>query len=158
VAPTPPHLQRSCAFALQHLVTATIIEVYAFIVKTAISAISSATATQTSGVNNALQAALQLAKRAANQARTNAQALETQASNAQSTASDGQNYAQSLTTEANQAQLNVDFTQQNLTAVETASQLDSGIATAVNNVVTPNPIQATTSTAPPNLPVVNAQG
>jgi hypothetical protein len=128
-------------------------------VKPAMSAISSFPATQPVSSGGSQQAALQQAKRVANQAEAAAQTLEAQAANAQSTASSAQNYAQSLTIQAGEAQLNVGWTQQNLAAVETAGQLNTQLSSIINNVVDVKQSKQPPTTAPlPALPVINTQG
>ena len=126
------------------------------------SGIPSLSISQTAGATNSQQAVLQQAKRAANQAESTAQTLATQASSAQTTATSAQNYARSLTTQASQAQLNVGWTQQNLTAVETASQLGTQISSVIKNVVNAEPVNADATTihsSPTSTqPVVNTQG
>ena len=122
-------------------------------------AISSVTASSAnSSSSSGVQAALQQAKRVANQAEATAQALESQANHAQAAASDAQNYASSLNIQANQAQLNVGWTQQKLAAVETAGQLSTEITSVVNNVVNAHPAKQTAVTPAPTPPVVNTQG
>jgi hypothetical protein len=129
------------------------------------SAISSISASQSASPGSSLQAALQQAKRIANQAEATAQALEEQASSAQAAASSAQGYASALNVQAGQAQLNVDWTQQDLNAVETAGQISTQISSVVKNVIDVEqntlPAVVAVPVAKPailNAPVVNTQG
>ncbi len=128
------------------------------------SATSLTPVAQPASLNGSVQAALQQAKRVANQAEVTAQTLATQAANAQAEATNAQDYASSLTVQAGQAQLNVGWTQQNLADVETAGQLNTQITSVIKNVVEAQPpakppiIVATKPTPPVIQPVVNTQG
>ncbi len=129
------------------------------LVKLAMSAISSISASQSVNSTSSLQAALQQAKRTANQAETEAQTLEAQAANAQQAASSAQGYASALNIQAGQAQLNVGYTQQDLDAVETAGQLNTEISSVISNVIdVQRSIPASISVPIPKPPVVNTQG
>lgn len=128
-------------------------------VKFEMTAISSISASQSTGANSSQLSALQQAKRAADQAESAAQTLETQASAAQNAASNAQGYADSLSIQAGQAQLNVGWSQQNLAAVETAGQLSSQISSVVTNVVDVQQNRPSHIATPaPTPPVLNTQG
>lgn len=128
-------------------------------VKLEMATISSISASQSTGATTSLQTALQQAKRTADQAESNAKALEAQANQAQNAASSAQDYANSLSTQAGQAQLNVGWTQQNLAAVETVGQLSSQISSVITNVVDAQQSKVSNTAASiPNAPVVNTQG
>ena len=128
-------------------------------VKLEMSAISSISASQSTGANSSLQTALQQAKRTADEAQSTAQTLEAQANAAQNAASSAQDYADSLSIQAGQAQLNVGWTQQNLSAVETAGQLSSQISSVITNVVDAEQSKASNIATPiPKPPVLNTQG
>jgi hypothetical protein len=127
------------------------------------SAISLSPAAQSATSSGSVQAALQQAKRIADQAESAARTLEEQATSAQANATSAQEYASSLTLQANQAQLNVGWTQQSLTIIETVGQLDTQISSVIKNVVNAQPanppIAVAPETAPPAVaPVVNTQG
>ncbi|MBV8666638.1 MAG: hypothetical protein JO269_09155 [Burkholderiaceae bacterium] len=127
------------------------------------SAISLNTATQSPASNGSLQSALQQAKRIANQAESSAQSLEAQAQSAQAEAASAQDYASSLTIQADQAQLSVGWTQQDVTALETAKELSTQITSVINNVVSTEPARPALVVAPippPPVthPVLNTQG
>ena len=144
---------------MQHCAARTIMGVCVTFVKLTMSAISSISASQSASPSSSLQAALQQAKRTASQAESNAQALEAQASNAQAAASSAQGYASALNIQAGQAQLNVNWTQQDLDAVETAGQISTQITSVVSNVLDveqSKPASIAVPVAKP--PVVNTQG
>jgi len=123
------------------------------------SAISSISSPQTASPSSSLQAALQQAKRIADQAETNAQALEAQAANAQAAASSAQGYASALNVQAGQAQLNVNWTQQDLDAVETAGQISTQITSVISNVLNVEQSKPASVAVPiVKPPVVNTQG
>jgi hypothetical protein len=127
------------------------------------SAISLTSNTQPTSLNGSVQAALQQAKRVANQAESTAQTLEAQAQSAQAEATSAQDYASALNIQAGQAQLNVGWTQQDLTAVETANQLNTQISSVLTNLVNAQPAKPPVVVTPipaPSVihPVVNTQG
>jgi len=129
------------------------------LVKLEMSAISSVSASQSTSASSSLQTTLQQAKRAADQAESTAQTLETQATEAQEAASSAQGYASSLSIQAGQAQLNVGWTQQDLSAVETAGQLSTQISSVIANVVDVQQSRlAVIATPIPKPPVINTQG
>jgi len=129
------------------------------LVKLAMSAISSLSSVSSgTGASSGTQAALQQAKRIADQAETTASALASQAANAEAKASDAEGYARSLSIQAGQAQLTVGYTQQNLSALETGNTIDSQISSVITNVVDAKPVKPSPGVVPVTPAVVNTQG
>jgi len=129
------------------------------LVKLAMPGISSfSSVSGSAGASGGQQAALQQAKRAADQAETTARTLATQAANAEAKASDAEGYARSLSIQSGQAQLNVGYTQQKLSALETGNTISRQISSVITNVVEAKPAKAVPAAVPATPAVVNTQG
>lgn len=134
-------------------------------VKHAMSSISSISSTTGSSANSAAQqSAVRQAKRTADQAESAAQTLENQAATAQTRATEAESYARTLNVQASQAQLGAGYSEQNLSALQLSTQINSEIVNGPSFAPSSSVQQAIAYSLAPAAqthsaaPVVNTQG
>lgn len=152
---------------LQHFAARTIMDLCITFVKLTMSSISSISSTTSSSATSATQqAAVQQAKREADQAENAAQTLESQAANAQTRATQAEGYARTLNIQAGQAQLGAGYSEQHLSALQLSGQINNEIVSGPSYTPSTSVQQALAySLAPPpatvpqsTSPVLNTQG
>lgn len=120
--------------------------------------VGSAQSTQSVVQSGWQQLRLQQARRAADQAETEAQSLRLQAADAQQSADQAESNAQALTSAAGQAESNAGRARQGLAAIQTTGNMVAALSNTVAQVQTKQQTQQSPPPATPAPAVTNSQG